>query len=349
MQGLHCAFGVGAFLAPIIASPFLDKTSSKSLDVPTSGEYKYAYYILSASMVPCMAMLMALALRDEWKVGRAVQFIPLQEESGIELVTDGQQTSEEVNKYDQVKAPLNGTDGTVSDATDIITPTSKDAAAAFRMKIVILVGIFLFLYVGCESGYGNYLTAYTTQQLSMDEHTSSLLTSVFWAAFTGGRLLAVLLSIYLSTAVMIGVDLIGCIASLLLIMIFSSNQQVLWVCSACYGLAVASVYPSAINHAEHTVSLSGKHLSFLTGFATAGEALIPLMIGETISIAPVLMMVIMFTSAILATVVIAYVLRLQPLPTASTKSLASPNGNSTEMTKLNTATDSEDFDSMMAL
>lgn len=278
MQALHASFGVGAWISPLLAAPFLNKSTDQTTH---NNDYVYAYYIIGICILPAVVLLAVLSYKDEWK-------------SNTHNNNQQQFTAIQQN---------NNNNASTNQSADAIDSTNSSN----RLRIVILVGIFLMLYVGCESGFGNYLASYGVLQLSYNEHKSSLLTSIFWLTFTSGRILAVFISIYISTTVMIYIDLIGCIGSLLVISIMPHNSLLLWILTGIYGISVASIYPTAINYAENSVRLSGKHLSVLSAFATCGEALIPLMQGELIVINPTYMMYLQLTSAVCATLVISYV------------------------------------------
>jgi hypothetical protein len=149
--------------------------------------------------------------------------------------------------------------------------------------MVLMLGLFLFLYVGTESGYGSFIFTYAIKQVRMQPQDAAYLTALFWFSFAGGRLLGVPLSLRFSSTQLIFADLFGCIASLLAILIVHDSAPVLWVGTFAYGLSVASIYPSAINYAESHFSVTGRVLSVLVVSASLGEALVPLLMGLSFS------------------------------------------------------------------
>jgi MFS family permease len=81
---------------------------------------------------------------------------------------------------------------------------------------------------------------------------------------------------------MIIADLIGCIGSLTLILVFNKSVLILWIGSVLYGLSVASIYASAIAYTEKHISITGKRMSVLVVGGAAGDAIVPLLIGYSI-------------------------------------------------------------------
>jgi len=148
-----------------------------------------------------------------------------------------------------------------------------------KWRLVLLLGCFLFLYVGCESGVASFIYSYGIKQVQMEPSHAAYLTALFWFSFALGRLIGVPLSMRFTSTQLIFADLLGCILSLLTIMIAHDSAPVLWVGSMTYGLSVASIYPSAINYAESRFSVTGRVLSVLVVSASLGEALLPLLMG----------------------------------------------------------------------
>jgi hypothetical protein len=178
--------------------------------------------------------------------------------------------------------------------------------------MVGLISLFLLLYVGCESGYGAYVFTYGIKQAHMETHHAAYLNSAFWASFAVGRLLGIPVSLRFSSTVMIFSDLLGCILSLLCIIIFHDSAAILWIGSVAYGLSVASIYPSAINYAEAHVEggVTGKVLSILVVSASLGDAIIPILMGLSFSTAtgPLGMMLLTLGVAVGAALIFAIII-----------------------------------------
>jgi len=152
-----------------------------------------------------------------------------------------------------------------------------------KWRMVLLLSLFLLLYVGCESGYAAFIFTYAVDQVQFNAPDAALLTAVFWFAFATGRLLGIPISLRFSAVSMIFSDLLGCVLSVLLLILFHDSSTVLWVGTAFYGLSVASIYPSAIVYAEQHFAVTGKILSVMVVAASLGDAIMPLLMGLSFS------------------------------------------------------------------
>jgi fucose permease len=105
--------------------------------------------------------------------------------------------------------------------------------------------IFILLYIGTESAFGSYLHTYTSFHLYFEKDIAAYLSSVFWFSFAIGRLL--------------------------------------WIGSILYGFSVGSIYASAISYTEKHMPITGKRMSCLAVGSSAGEAIIPLLVGYSMN------------------------------------------------------------------
>jgi fucose permease len=105
--------------------------------------------------------------------------------------------------------------------------------------------IFILLYIGTESAFGSYLHTYTSFHLYFEKDIAAYLSSVFWFSFAIGRLL--------------------------------------WIGSILYGFSVGSIYASAISCTEKHMPITGKRMSCLAVGGSAGDALIPLLVGYSMN------------------------------------------------------------------
>jgi FHS family Na+ dependent glucose MFS transporter 1 len=280
LQALHGAFGIGAFLSPLIIAPFLRKSSP--ID-----QWHYAYWLVGLLHIPNVIGILVYAIRDEFCL-RKIQEINLENKEVVEM-----------NK--QIEAIIASDD----------KPKSSDNSSSANVLLFGLITIFLLVYVGSESAYGAYLHTYASLHLNFAKDIAAYLNSIYWASFAFGRLCGIPLSIKLSALQMIFLDLIGCIGSLTLIFIFNKSSLILWIGSILYGLSIASIYPSVIAFTEKYVSITGKRMSILAAGGSAGDALIPLLIGYSMNskyIGSIGFILISLTVIILASLLFGFIL-----------------------------------------
>ncbi|UJR33203.1 hypothetical protein I4U23_020658 [Adineta vaga] len=280
LQALHGAFGVGAFLSPLIIAPFLRQSSPLN-------QWHYAYWLIGCLQIPNVIYILIYAIRDGL-CSRKTEQISLETKEVDEL---NQQIEYIVTCDEQTKQAK---------------PSSTK-----NFCFLSLITIFLLLYVGGESAFGAYLHTYASVHLLFPQDIAAYLNSLFWASFAFGRLCGIPLSMKFSALQMIFFDLIGCIGSLTLIYILNKSSLMLWIGSIFYGLSVASIYPSAIAFTERYVSITGKRMSIIAVGGSTGDAIIPLLIGYCISpklIGPIGFILISLVVVILASLLFAFIL-----------------------------------------
>jgi FHS family Na+ dependent glucose MFS transporter 1 len=155
-----------------------------------------------------------------------------------------------------------------------------DAGAPVPYGLLALIVLFFFLHVGAEAAYGGWVASYTTAQGLGDVTLAAYQTSVYWAAITLGRLLAIPLATRLSVRAMLTGDLIGCLASVGIVLLFPASQLALWIASFGLGLAIASMYPMTLCLAEQHMRISGQITGWLLVGSSTGMMLLPWLIGQ---------------------------------------------------------------------
>ena len=201
--------------------------------------------------------------------------------------TTNNQKTIKIDGLEKIELGIVGSD--VESVTSEDTVHSQDSSAHNEAPLlfVMLCGLFLFLYVGAEVGYGGWIYTYSTQLKWATTTAGDFLTSSFWAALTAGRLLSVPLSKFLSTKSMLIADMAGCLFFMIIlaitqtiVLLFSVSDLVgvysMWICSVGLGFSMASVYPCVISlPLELNLHVTGRNTGFLVVWASFGEFCIP--------------------------------------------------------------------------
>jgi FHS family Na+ dependent glucose MFS transporter 1 len=251
LQALHSAFGIGAFISPLIVAQFMS-------DRQDTNQWHYAYFIIFLLHLPDLIWLSCYSGRNEWH-----------EKLKSYRHTPSQENEEFLNMNRAV-------------LTDLDTENKKKPVKS-RLLFVVLLAFFIFCYVGCEYGFISYLHSYAILHLRFSTDTAAYLNAAFWASLVVGRLCGILVSIRLSPQKMIFGDLMGCLASFILLLVFNKLPLVLWVGSILFGLFIASIYSSTTAYAQKHITVTGKRMSVLTVAASIGDATIPLLMGISIN------------------------------------------------------------------
>ncbi len=163
-------------------------------------------------------------------------------------------------------------------------PPRNDSPKSTRVKTralaVASIVLLFFLYVGAEVGYGNWVFTYATKLNLSNATDAALLTSAFWGAFTLGRLYGVPLSARFQPATILLVDLIGSMASIVAIAVFSQSSTALWLGTLGAGAFMASIFPTTLALAGRKMTITGEITGLFLVGAGCGAMFLPWLIGQ---------------------------------------------------------------------
>ncbi len=164
-------------------------------------------------------------------------------------------------------------------------PLARSAApengrAPFPIVPVVLLVLFFIMYVGAEVGFGNWIYTYALTLGLGTSITSAYLTSAFWGTFTLGRLLGIWISTRLRAATILIVDLFGCLAALILILLWRDSAIALWAGAIGLGLFMASIFPTTLMLAGERMPVSGAMTGWFLAGASIGGMSLPWAMGQ---------------------------------------------------------------------
>ena len=155
------------------------------------------------------------------------------------------------------------------------------APAQRRRSVVLLLGAFLFTYVGTEVNYGTYILTYAQREVQITEHAGQLLTAAYWGALALGRLIAVGITLCgAPPQALIAVNCVLCTAASLVMALAPASSLVLWAGSITFGLAMASQFPSAMHLASRYTTISGTDQGIVNQAACMGEIVLPIAVSQ---------------------------------------------------------------------
>lgn len=253
MNTMHFFFALGAFLIPIIMDLF-----------ENSGFPFSASYILTAVYMLCVFIVLgAISLYVQ-----KTNFYEKKEKAiSIEM-------AELAHTAKENKGPskLNEDDAMAS----LSTPEEKGKRSCQEKLLFTSASVLLFIYVGAESTYGGILYTYVVKSVNFSSSEGKAVTSIYWAGLAIGRAIAVPLSVKFNPIQLLTFDVVGCVISSLVMLIFPKTPLVYWIMSAVYGLSMASVFPTTINAAAYFTKVDGPAASAIVVGASLGDMTIPL-------------------------------------------------------------------------
>ena len=143
-----------------------------------------------------------------------------------------------------------------------------------------LMALFFFMHVGAELSYGGWIFSYADEIGIGNDTTGRVLNSVFWGGLVIGRLLAIPLSMRLSSRSMIVLDLVGAAASIGLIVLLPDWAPALWIGTVGFGVSIASIFASGMNYTEERMPITSGVTSLLIVGAGLGSMTLPWVVGR---------------------------------------------------------------------
>jgi MFS transporter, FHS family, Na+ dependent glucose transporter 1 len=165
-------------------------------------------------------------------------------------------------------------------STEHALRSEQERTANGRGRIVLLIALLLLFYVGAESAFGGWIHTYAIALDLGDAVTAAYLTSAFWGALTFGRLVSIPLAARYRPRSILLADLLGCLASVGAILIWPSSPVAVWLGALGLGLAMASVFPTAISLAERRIPITGQVTGWFLVAASIGAMSVPWLIGQ---------------------------------------------------------------------
>jgi len=179
--------------------------------------------------------------------------------------------------------------------------TDDQPARPVNKALITLLAIFFFLFVAAEVSFGGWIATYAIARHLANEAEAAYLTSAFWGALTIGRLLSIPIALRFKVKTILLSDLIGCLLSVGVILIWPHSSTATWLGTLGIGLALASLFPAGISLAERSMTVTGRTTGlFLIGGAS-GSMSIPWLIGQLFGpVGPQVVMWIVFIDLIAA-------------------------------------------------
>ena len=140
-----------------------------------------------------------------------------------------------------------------------------------RGTLVILLMVFFLFYVGGEANFGNFITSYVQESdFGVGEQVPYTINSLFWGAFTLGRVIAIPITSLWKNRKIITIDIAVCVSAFLIILAFPNSIVALGIGAALAGLGMASIFPTMFTYAEQNLRLTARITSlFYIGISGA--------------------------------------------------------------------------------
>ncbi|KAM9355799.1 sodium-dependent glucose transporter 1 [Pholidichthys leucotaenia] len=156
---------------------------------------------------------------------------------------------------------------------------AKPLVAKHHVALIVLLFFFFFAYVGAEVAYGSFIFTFAKDYAGMSQPEAAGVNSLFWGSFAVCRGLAIFGATCMYPGTMILLSLVSSTVSSLILCLFSTKQEALWVGSSIYGASMATTFPSGISWVEQYTTVTGHTASVFVVGAALGEMMLPGLVG----------------------------------------------------------------------
>jgi FHS family Na+ dependent glucose MFS transporter 1 len=157
---------------------------------------------------------------------------------------------------------------------------AEETAQKPDTKLIVLMMLLFFLYVGVEAGFGNWIFTYATRLDIASDTVASYMNSAYWGALTLGRLVAVPLSRKIKPGTMLIGNYALTILFLVLLLVWPVSPTMIWIGSAGLGLALAAVFPTLLALGETRMKVTGAVTGLFFLGSSLGGTVFPTLLGQ---------------------------------------------------------------------
>ena len=178
--------------------------------------------------------------------------------------------------------------------------TVRPARGPIPVALIMSAMLFLFFYVGAEITFGGWIYTYAITLKLASIAGAAYLNSVFWLAFTVGRLISIPAATRFKPKQVILTALLSSLSILILGMIFSNSSTMLWLMAIGLGFCLAPIWPTGFTLAGQSIDLTGRLTSIILLGDSFGGMVLPSVVGQVIeSTSPRAMVSLIFCSLVL--------------------------------------------------
>jgi len=158
--------------------------------------------------------------------------------------------------------------------------SSDGTVRAGTPGLIAMVAACFFLCVGAEAGFGGWIYTYASTLGLADATAAGYLTSAFWGALTVGRLLGIPVSGWCRPTTLLILDLLGCVASVGIVLWWPTSATALWVGTIGAGMFVAPMFATLLNFAGRHITITGRVTGWFFVGTSTGAMSVPWVIGQ---------------------------------------------------------------------
>lgn len=147
--------------------------------------------------------------------------------------------------------------------------------APYRRRVLRLVQAFFFVYVGAEATFAIWVTTWAEDLDLAGSRAPAILTAVFWAGFTLGRLAAVIATRTQPNATVLVVACAASTVAAVVLLAADATTTVVWVATPVLGFFLGPQFATMFAVADGAIGLDGRTTSHIIAASGIGTLAIP--------------------------------------------------------------------------
>ena len=299
MQVVHFCFAFGAFIAPLIAKPFISDNVQDTVNTTCQISNQTAFVLdpdaknnsdclMTTSDTNCSLPSNGTDLPESGSNFAWAFWI-----TSLSLVLPMFAFIYFSVKHELVKKccsrkkslDLMNKEGANKEGDDSNERSHQNKSLGHRITILTLMFFFMLIYVGLEVAFGSLIfTVAVTGELCFSKSLAALLQSVFWGTFAFMRFFSVSLALLKvrASAMLIG-NLSGSLLASIIMVFYPHNPVAIWIGSAVLGMSYASIYPTVMTWMSENTQVSGISTAVLVSGGMIGDISLPAVFGVLVA------------------------------------------------------------------
>ncbi|RLD30839.1 MAG: hypothetical protein DRI73_09855 [Bacteroidetes bacterium] len=178
---------------------------------------------------------------------------------------------------------------------------SKDLKFSKKVIIsIVLTAASALLYVGTEVSFSGWIFSFTREILDTTNKTAGIMTSFFWGSITLGRGISIPLSKKLTPEKILIIDILGSIAGISFILLFSGSAATIALGTIIFGTSMGSFFPNLLAFTEKHIGITGRVNGIIFTSTALGGMSLPYLSGQLFQkIGPQMVMVVLIVYLIM--------------------------------------------------
>ena len=291
---LHGGFGIGSFIIPLIANPFL------AVPMPPIDPGNFSTLLNSTDAT---ADISAVPKPYSYNSSQTVPFENVTTDNKVKYIKESrieypylisglltlalssvfysyQVKGHKFTSTDQNKGGNQKKRATfIKRCKAMVNPaTCAKGRVLYGIEIFSVLFIYYFNILGGERILGKFIRAYSIEQLGFSVADGSYINTAFWISFAVGRITGFITARYIPIRILILIETGGVFVCSVLLCIFAADSATaLWVLVQPLALFHAPCFPSGIGWGDFHVEMTGVAITFvLLGGSIGGVAYLKL-------------------------------------------------------------------------